>query len=599
MGTIRTSLFHVLPTGLQGVTTRYSALRITLGQGWKPKQEVLGAITDCQVAGLRLFLSLTAFTAIAIDPPENDPFNVASPALLIYSLYSATIYVIARGRESFSRNLNAILVWTDVVLFSALIWLSNGTGSIFFFFYFFAILIACSRLGSRAGWMVMLAAVAAFLSLALLGSPDGVEWNRVFVRSVSLFVLGYVLAYWAAAEETLRRKLDLLREVSLTSNPRFGVNRTASHVMRRVLEFFEADSCVLLEYGEGDEYSLRTANVRNPDAGADVVPLPPKVRDLLQSVVPDGVALYTSQSWWQPSAFVGWDPDVHGAATELNFENAAQLSEWLDSGCFISVPLRHHEWVRGYLFVGSRRGNSFRIEDARFLLQLADQVTPVLEHIRLVDRMASGAAEDERRRIARSVHDRIIQPYIGLQIGLRGLRQVVRSALKAGGTNITVARSQHAMASIDYLVEMAREGVEELREYVSDLRKSGDQGDVLLNSLLRYAAKFEAVTGIRVSVVSALDGGALNDRLVGEIFQMAAEALSNVHRHTTATAVHLSVERHGPGSIVVRIANKASEHEIPPGFIPKSISERAESLGGYTQVTQSPGHTVVNIEIPL
>jgi signal transduction histidine kinase len=182
-------------------------------------------------------------------------------------------------------------------------------------------------------------------------------------------------------------------------------------------------------------------------------------------------------------------------------------------------------------------------------------------------------------------------------MGLRGLRQIVRSALQSSSTNVTAARSQHAIYSLDYLVDMAREGVEELRDYVYDLRKAGDPGDVLMNSLLRYAAKFETVTGIRVSVVSQLDGGAINDRLAGEIFQMAAEALSNVQRHTTATAVHLSVERSPSGGVVVRIANKASEDAGE--FVPKSISERAESLGGYTQVTQSPGHTVVNIEIPL
>jgi signal transduction histidine kinase len=155
------------------------------------------------------------------------------------------------------------------------------------------------------------------------------------------------------------------------------------------------------------------------------------------------------------------------------------------------------------------------------------------------------------------------------------------------------------MSSLDYLVDMAREGVEELREYVYDLRKAGDQGDILLNSLLRYAAKFETVTGIRVSVVSRLDGGAINDRLAGEIFQMAAEALSNVQRHTTATAVHLSVERSASGGVTIRIANKAPEAVPDREFVPRSISERAESLGGYTQVTQSPGRTVVNIEIPL
>jgi signal transduction histidine kinase len=96
-----------------------------------------------------------------------------------------------------------------------------------------------------------------------------------------------------------------------------------------------------------------------------------------------------------------------------------------------------------------------------------------------------------------------------------------------------------------------------------------------------------------------MDSGAINDRLAGEIFQMAAEALSNVQRHTTATSVHLTVEGSPSGGVVVRIANETSGESAPGEFTPRSISERAQSLGGYTQVTNSPRHTVVNIEIPL
>jgi signal transduction histidine kinase len=494
-----------------------------------------------------------------------------------------------------------MFVWVDVVVYSVLSSLSGGADSIFFLFYFFVILVACSRLGPKAGLTVTLAATGSFLTLALAGRASGAEWNLILMRAVSLAALGYVLTYWAGAEFAVRRKLDLLREVSLTSNPRFGVNRTSSHLIRRVLEFFKADTCVLLEYsGEADDYHLRYATADAPDAGSEILDPPEDIRNVLQGVMHAGLAIYTSKDdLSKKPSYVAWDPITPPEPEDRALNEAAAVAEWLGSRCFMAVPLRHHEWLKGYLFVGASAPSAFRMEDARFLQHLADQVTPVLEHIRLVDRMASGAAEEERRRIARSVHDRIIQPYLGLHIGLRGLRQIVRSAFQTGDTEVQAVRSQHAMASLDYLIDMAREGVEELREYVYDLRKSRDQGDILLNSLLRYAAKFETVTGIRVSVVSRLDGGAINDRLAGEIFQMATEALSNVQRHTTATAVHLSVEQSAKGGITVSIANKSSDKESAVIFLPKSITERAESLGGHTQVTQTDGRTVVNIEIPL
>ena len=56
---------------------------------------------------------------------------------------------------------------------------------------------------------------------------------------------------------------------------------------------------------------------------------------------------------------------------------------------------------------------------------LIEHVTPVLENIRLVDRLASEAAEYERQRIARDIHDGMIQPYIGLQLGLAAIRQKI------------------------------------------------------------------------------------------------------------------------------------------------------------------------------
>jgi signal transduction histidine kinase len=280
-------------------------------------------------------------------------------------------------------------------------------------------------------------------------------------------------------------------------------------------------------------------------------------------------------------------------------EEGSSLVEWLGSRSLVVVPLRHHEWFRGHLFLGAEQPGAFRMEDAKFLRQVADQVTPVLEHIRLVDRMASDASDEERRRIARSVHDRVIQPYIGLHMGLMGVRRLVQSVVESKDTKVVSDQGQQAMAALENLVSMARDGVEELRQYVYGLRNTKARGDVLIESLLRYAAKFETVTGIRVNVINRVDGTDINDRLTGEIFQMASEALSNVHRHTTATSVTLTVEGSSDGSVAVRIENETPEHTANREFLPRSIAERAESLGGHTHVSTANGRTVVQIEIPL
>jgi len=569
----------------------------------RPKQKILGAITDRQISGLRFFLSTTALFAIHLDPSEPDRFvPLTYGALVIYTLYSASIYSASRQVETFSRRAATLFVWADVLLYSVLICLSSGTNSIFFLFYFFVIVVACGRLGSNTGIGVTLVATFLAVLLGYLSTPPAQqEWNRFLLRPIGLIVMGYILIYWANAEHSLRRRLDLLRHVSSTANPRFGIDRTAAHFMERVLEFFNADACIFMEYAEETErYQLRCATARDPRAGSQLVPAPDDINKMLQAAPKAGVAVYTEQrtAWKRTPKYTVWHP-VTQLVEKRSVKEASAMSEWIGGRSFMFLPLRHHEQFKGYLIVGAAGRGAFRLEDGKFLLQLADQVMPVIEHIRLVDRMASDAAEEERRRIARSVHDRVIQPYIGLQMGLLGVRPLLHSVVQATSEGPACDKARLAMNALDDLVEMAGEGVEELRQYVYGLRTTKGCGDLLIESLLRYAAKFETVTGIRVTVGNRLQSRDINDRLAGEIFQMATEALSNVHRHTTATSASLTIERSLAGNIAVRIENEARKELANPDFMPQSIAERVESLGGQTEVSTADGRTVVQIEIPL
>jgi signal transduction histidine kinase len=566
------------------------------------QMEILGAVTDRQIAGLRFFLSLAALVATSFEAAEPDRFfQLTYSALTIYTIYSALVYGLARSVQKLSPLANAILISIDVLSYSVLV-SSSGSNGIFFFFYFFVIIAACSRLGAEAGILMTFVCTLLFTSLAYFSnSRDMEEWNRLALRPLSLGTLGYVLTYWAKAEQALRRKLELLRQVSTTANPRFGVDRTTASFMERVLHFFNADTCILLEYDrETERHQLRCATARDPKAGIEIVPAPDNISNVLRAIPSTGVSLYKEKrrAWKYVPTYRVWQPATQSVEYRP-LEEASALLEWLGGRSLIMVPLRHHEWFKGYLFVGSERPRAFGMDDAKFLQQIADQVMPVLEHIRLVGRMASEASDEERRRIARSVHDRVIQPYIGLHMGLMGVRRLVQSAAQSTDATAAAEQSRQATAAIENLVAMARDGVEELRQYVYGLRNTKARGDLLVESLLRYAAKFEAVTGIRVNVVNRLDCTDINDRLTGEIFQMASEALSNVHRHTTATSVSLTVECNSVGSVAVRIENEAPKLAPNREFVPRSIAERAESLGGRTMVSSANGRTVVQIEIPL
>src|SRR5207247_9242777 len=83
----------------------------------------------------------------------------------------------------------------------------------------------------------------------------------------------------------------------------------------------------------------------------------------------------------------------------------------LDTGSFVTVPLFYRRELVGRLYLTARRRRAFREPDAFFVLHVIEQIAPVIDNIRLVDQLASDAAEQERQTIARDLHDSVLPPY--------------------------------------------------------------------------------------------------------------------------------------------------------------------------------------------
>jgi signal transduction histidine kinase len=79
---------------------------------------------------------------------------------------------------------------------------------------------------------------------------------------------------------------------------------------------------------------------------------------------------------------------------------------------------------------------------------------------------------------------------------------------------------------------------------------------------------------------------------------MTAEALSNVHRHTAARTARVSLD-FAHNNLVLSVENDVSADTEPVEFHPVSIFERAQALGGRTEVSWPGGRTIVRVEVPL
>lgn len=555
---------------------------------------LLGSIDDRMIAAMRLMLALLALLSTHIDPGETTYYVAATYAVLaLYLAYSITLCTLAVRRR---RTIPAtVAYWADVGWYLLLIGSSKGTNSIFFFYFFFAISVASFQGGFTSGLRVTLVATVLFTGVGFTMAPAEPEFERnsFLLRPTSLLVLGYMIACWGGAETRLRRRLALLKDVSLLANPRFGVDRTFGALMERLRDFYEADMCMLVmaEPSTGG-YTLRRVSRQNPGTDGRTESLTEEVARLLLALPATQAQVSGSVSrvwgWLRAVRRVQAYDVVTGARLP---DPLQEISELLAAEAYITVPVRYRGETVGRLYLTAACRYPFEASDVDFLLQVLEHTMPTIDNIRLVDRLASDAAEAERRRIARDLHDSVIQPYIGLQMGLVAIQKKLAT------------HSPAVPEDVERLLALTNAGIADLRHYMGELRESGarDSGLLpggLLPAVQRFARKFAEATGIVVHV-EAETALPVHDRLAAEVFQMVAEGLSNVRRHTRSAQATVTLSCQDD-HLHLSIANDVATGTMPTLFTPRSITERATALGGGAQVEwPEHGGTVIVVDIPL
>jgi signal transduction histidine kinase len=299
----------------------------------------------------------------------------------------------------------------------------------------------------------------------------------------------------------------------------------------------------------------------------------------------DQAVLYCSPALPGAAFLAGWR--VHDSATNQWTKGAGEegdsVAEMLGSHTFIAapVPLRRGE---GRIYVLSSQ-RDFSKADALFLGHIAAQAFPVIENIELLDRIASEAASQERKKIAYDLHDTVIQPYIGLKIALHAISRK--------------ARPDNPLADdLHKINDMAGHVISELRHYAGGFSKGVAQGEsVFLESLHRQAEQVRQFYGIDITV--SVDGDFnVSDRLAAEVYHVVSEGLSNIRKHTSARSGAIRV-RCVEGWLNIQIENEGQQAQ-PADFTPRSIANRAAALGGRAKVlTADGGRTSVHIDIPV
>ncbi|KAB8036375.1 sensor histidine kinase [Janthinobacterium aquaticum] len=199
--------------------------------------------------------------------------------------------------------------------------------------------------------------------------------------------------------------------------------------------------------------------------------------------------------------------------------------------------------------------------------------------------------EEERKRIAREIHDDLGQNLLALRIDT----DMLASRTEHSHPRLH-ARARATLAQIDTTIRSVRQIINDLRPTVLDLG---------LNAAVEWqAAQFRQRTSIACVVSENHDDIELSDQCATALFRILQESLSNISQHANATGVHIELEK-SRDSIALTVSDNgvgaAIEGRNQPGsFGLVGIEERIKLLGGTFHIDSSPGAGMrVHVSVPL
>jgi PAS domain S-box-containing protein len=221
-----------------------------------------------------------------------------------------------------------------------------------------------------------------------------------------------------------------------------------------------------------------------------------------------------------------------------------------------------------------------------------EKLNAYYEQIRTLSEHLTNVREEERKHIAREIHDELGQ-------ALTVLKMDVGSLIKKlpPGDDIIGKRLTSFSGLIDNIVESVRRIASELRPSILD-----DLG--LSAAIAWHLEDFEKRSGIKTRFTEPKDEWTLPDRTKINLFRIVQEATTNIGRHSKATELHVSLERNDH-SIALRVFDNGvgfSTETVRKGNTLGILGmrERSSIVGGELEIKTAPGNgTEILVSVPL
>ncbi len=261
---------------------------------------------------------------------------------------------------------------------------------------------------------------------------------------------------------------------------------------------------------------------------------------------------------------------------------------------FLGVPIKIQGEAWGNLYLTEKDSGTFDESDEQSAVILAEWIALAINNARSADaervRLTIEAAEQERGRWARELHDETLQDLAGLRVLLSGTRR------------------KTAMGPVSQILDQAIERIDativEMRRLIADLRPAALDEFGVGPALVLFVERISGDRGLKVDLQIDLPPENGRPRLVPQledtIYRLVQESLNNAVRHGNAQRAIVEVIE-DEGAISVRVTDDGSgfdPNRPGGGFGLMGMRERVSLSGGQLEVRSGPTGTTISATLP-
>ncbi len=547
------------------------------------------------IAATRVLIASFTLYAIWLDPTQPARFRE-----LTYFLHIGCVgYAIALAAVMWQRPSTGWLPIAshivDLVVFSVFQYLTLGPSSPFFNYFIFSLFCAAVRWGWRGTLATSIAVGCAFVSIAtamkMTLDPADFDLNRFIIRSGNLVVFSVLLVYLGRHEARLREEIRRLAGWPATagddaaSEIRGVVHYAASVVAAgRALVIWELDQEPRAQLAAWTPDSFQLSRHASTD-------FEPWVDERLATTS----FLYAASADAPPRVTTATGRALTIESNQLIHQ---RLLSQIDSPVLASASFKT-ERLSGRVFFG-HLDEAATVEILPLVEVVAREIGSSVDQCEMHSRARQVAVGEERIRVARDLHDGVLQSLTGVRLELQSLATQLRHGSLAE-TRERLLAAERALATEQ---RELRFFIEDLQPVRSDVRAGRTLGSRLDELTKQIAAQWKTPVTLRF----AGNTGPFPPDLEQALPRMIHEAVVNALKHGQPSRVSVVLQGE---SDELRVVVADDGHGFPfegqydhamlarQNFGPASLRERVASLGGDVSVDSSAAGSKVEIRLPV